>query len=199
MKCYKSDNNVSKELRERIFDDSVALTLSSEYLQKLSTDKITVIAAYLGNIELAAIYGNLIGYAVLKEPIVYEGEDFYNKGEQIHIKTNMISFSYCVNAPYLEPENMRTVSPVYDYPIVETAQKLPLKEFEKYMKEQERVESQLKEFCPWGLLGFDENNRTEELSGNDLTCRLFIENVKKISLEEDFAGLVQGRIQNLSR
>ena len=95
---------------------------------------------------------------------------------------------------------MENIRPVYVYDMdSDTVQNVPLLEYKCYMREQERVRIQIETFGSWGPEAFWLDSPTESLSGNDSTCRLFIENVTKISMEEDFVTLIQNQAQVFSR
>lgn len=178
MKYYKCDAKTAEENIKDMFPPTQASSLPENILERLSTDKVTVIAAYLGDKDGSGVFGQLIGYAKLNKPIILEQEDFYNKSEQIHVETEYVRFFYSVYRPCRVSDYMSTIQPFYDY-------LADIDDREK-SRENERARIQIEKH-PWGSWGFDINTKTKDLSGDDLDCRLFIENVTKVSKEEGWA------------
>jgi hypothetical protein len=186
MKYYKCDAKTAEENIKDMFPPVQATSLPLDILERLSTDKVTVIAAYLGDQAGSGVFGQLIGYAKLQKPIVLEQEDFYDKGEQIHVETEYVRFFYTVYRPGRDSDYMSTIQPYYDY-------LCDIEDREKNRKNN-RIRIQLEQH-PWGAMGFWEETPTEDLSGDDLYCRLFIENVTKVSKEEEWAKMLKKRFE----
>lgn len=182
MKYFKNDAKTAEENIKDMFPPTQATSLPSDILERLSTDKVKVVAAYLGDKVGSGVYGQLIGYAKLQKPIVLEQEDFYNKGEQIHVETEYVRFFYTVYRPGRDSDYMSTIQPYYDY--------LWDVEDRGKNRKNDRIRIQLEQH-PWGAKGFWEETSTEDLSGDDLDCRLFIKNVTKVSKEEGWAKMLK--------
>lgn len=195
MKYYKCDAKTAEENIKDMFPPTQATSLPFDILERLSTDKVTVIAAYLGDQEKSGVFGRLIGYAKLDEPIVLEQEDFYNKGEHIHVETEYISFMYTVYLSDQKRNYMSNIKPFYAFPLIDFPDDENCKKMLAYHREHDRARIQLENSAQWGWEGFLEDIRTEELSGNDLTCRLFIENVTKVSKGKRWVRTIK-RIKN---
>ena len=194
MKYFYNDAKTAEAHIKDMFSPTQASSLPSDILKNLSTDKITVVAAYLGDNPDSQIFGHLIGYAKLDKPIILEQRDLYDKEEHIHVETEYIHFFYRVYLPNRSAEYMSTIKPYYTYDLIDFPDDNDHKKMLQYSRENERARIQLEEFS-WGAMGFWEETDTDDLSGDDLACRLFIEKVQKVSKEQKW----QKRLKKLAQ
>jgi len=138
---------------------------------QLSTENVKVICAFLGN-KHESTAGTLIGYAKVANPII-------SASEQIQAETSYIKFFYKIcNSydTYRITNNMQSIEAAF--PILDC---VPDVGYRNWFKAQHLLDGN-----PWGSKGFWIHTPTNTLSGDDLDCRLFIQQVQKVSREQQW-------------
>lgn len=184
MKKFSSDKNFTKDEFVRHYD-KIASPVSQEIQKELSTENVTVVAAFVGS-DGTPLAGVLRGLAELKNPIIVEGK--FRSGKKFEVETNLIKFCYTIYNPPFVTNNMQTITPYflpeYNDNIEDT------KEYFKHIRELDEARLQT-ERISWGPKGFWLYTPAKTLTGDDLDCRIFIRQVQSVSRKYNWAGKIK--------
>lgn len=144
--------------------------LNCDILMDMNTEDVTVLEAYLDD------NGFLYGLGILKNPVVVENEF-----------VNHIVFQYSVDS--LEGKN-RMVNINFYYPVL-SDNLVKMKSLEEKMDYTFLCDNINRKV--WGSKGFfmAKDFPTKSLSGDDLSCRLFKNQVQKAAKKYDFASMMK--------
>ena len=164
MKFYKTNSEQTEQFIHKIMNKTNPdkLILSS-LLQELSTDEVTVLSARLDD-NAVGESRYITGYAKLKMPIVAEKDELHVETEYIHFWFDIYFANKILNEmSYIEPF----------FPITKE-----LREADADGAEDAQL---LMKQTNWGHDGMYKWIKTKELTGEDLSRRLFVKNMRNIS------------------
>jgi len=164
MKYYKTNSEQTEQLLLKIMNRTYPDKLiSPSLLQELSTDEVTVLAASLDD-NPSGNFRSLTGYAKLKTPVVAENEELHVETEYVHFWFDVYFVNKIINEmSYIEPF----------FPITKELRELDIDGAEDAQL--------LMKHTIWGENGRYQWIKTKNLTGDDLSRRLFVKKLKDIS------------------
>ena len=165
------DIGIYNQFRNRQSDASRYLVC--DILMEMNTEDVAVLAAYFDN------YGFLYGLGVLKNPVVVET----SQGDTY---VNHILFQYSVDS--LEGKNNMTNINFYDPVLPNDLKRMEFDEKMDYIIQHDEINRKV-----WGSKGFymEKDFPKKSLSGDDLACRIFKNQVKQTAKKYDFVSMVK--------
>lgn len=160
MQHYQVNEKFADSYYSEIRFKNFATPLNEEQLNELSTDQVTVLSAYIGDIS-EVLSGMLVGYAKFKTPIIV-------KKDEVTLETHYIKFLYNIYCKNIPESKMHSTS--LEFPF--DTKLFNKRAYENIVNVQVEVAART-----WEDLSLMSDMEVKGICENNLAYKMFIENI----------------------